>query len=68
MMTGLEVSHDSGILAFEDNPASGVQAYGNGNMSPALSSLEPRSASHSGMIDLGLGLDSHGHVPKTTAE
>ena len=41
LMIGTEVSHNSLIPAFEDNPASGVQADGNGNISSALSSLEP---------------------------
>ena len=68
LMIGTEVSHNSGILVFEDNPASGVQANGNGNMSPALSGLEPQSVSHYGIIDLGLGPDSHDPVPKTAVE
>ena len=38
-MTGTEVSHNSGIPVSEDNPASGVQVDGNGNISPALSGL-----------------------------
>ena len=32
LMTGTEVSHDPKIPAFEGNPASYVQADGNGNM------------------------------------
>ena len=68
LMTMTEVSRNSRILAFEDNPTLGVQADGNGNMSPALSGLEPRSVSHSRMIDLGLGPDSSGSVPETVAE
>ena len=68
LMIGIEVSHNYGILAFKDNPASSVQAYGNGSMSPALFGLEPRSVSHSGMIDLGLGPDRRGPVPETTME
>ena len=68
LMIGTEVSHNSRILVFEDNLALGVQADGNGNMSPALSGLEPRGVSHSGMIDLGLGPDSRDPIPKTTME
>ena len=41
LMTRPEVSHNSRILASEDNPPSGVQAYGNGNMFPALSAWSP---------------------------
>ena len=41
LMIGNEVSHNSGIPASEDNPASGVQADGNGNMAPALASCKP---------------------------
>ena len=36
LMTRTGVSHNYGILAFEDNPVSCVQAGGNGNMSSAL--------------------------------
>ena len=36
MMTRTEVSHSLGILAFGGNLVSYVQAYGNGNMSSAL--------------------------------
>ena len=68
LMTGTEVSHNSGIPISEDNPASSVQADGNGNMSPALSSLEPQSVCHSGMIDLGLSPDNRGIVPETAME
>ena len=41
LMTGTKVSHKFGILASEDNPASCVQADGNGNFSLALSGREP---------------------------
>ena len=41
LMTGTEVSHNSGIPTSEDNPASGVQADGNGNMAPALAGCKP---------------------------
>ena len=41
LITGIEVSHNFGIPASEDNPASSVQAYGNGNMSPALVGCKP---------------------------
>ena len=68
MITGTDVCHNSGIPAFEDNPASNVQADGNGNMSLALSGLEPRSVSYSGMIDLGLSPDSRSPVPEIAAE
>ena len=69
-MTGPEVSHNSRILTFEDNPASGVQADDNGNMSPAKSSLKPQSFSYSRMINLNLvfGPDSHGLAPETATE
>ena len=36
LMIGTEVSYNSGIPTSKENPASGVQADGNGNMSPAL--------------------------------
>ena len=36
LMTGTEVSHDSGILASTGNPLSHVQADGNDNMSSIL--------------------------------
>ena len=36
LMTGTGVSHNFGILAFEDNLVSNVQASGNRNMSSAL--------------------------------
>ena len=68
LMTRTEASHNSGIPASDDNPASGVQADGNGNMFPALSGLEPRSVSHSMMITLGLSPDSRSPVPKTDVE
>ena len=64
-MTGTVVSYNSRIPTSEDNPTSGVQADGNGNMSPTLSSLEPRSVSYFGMINLGLGPDSRDVVPET---
>ena len=64
-MTGTVVSYNSRIPTSEDNPASGVQADGNGNMSPTLSGLEPRSVSYFGMINLGLGPDSRNLVPET---
>ena len=35
LITGTEVSHNSGIPASKDNPASSVQANGSGNMSLA---------------------------------
>ena len=38
LMTGTRVSHNPGILVFEDNPVSCVQADDNGNMSSALTS------------------------------
>ena len=38
LMTGTEVSHNSGIPAFEGDPASCVQADGSSNMSSVLSS------------------------------
>ena len=41
LMTRNEVFHNSGIPASEDNPASSVQADGNGNMAPALASCKP---------------------------
>ena len=37
LMTGTVVSHNTGIPAFEDNPASCVQADGSSNMSSILS-------------------------------
>ena len=36
LMTGTEVSHNSGILASEGNPVSCVQTGGNGKMFPSL--------------------------------
>ena len=36
LMTGTEVSHDSGILASVGNPVSYAQADGNDNMSSVL--------------------------------
>ena len=36
LMTGIEVSHDLGILASVGNPISCVQADGNDNMSSVL--------------------------------
>ena len=36
LMTGTEVSHNSGIPASKNNPVSCVQASGNANMSSAL--------------------------------
>ena len=68
LMTGTEVSYNSRILIFEDNPTSGIQAYGNGNMSSSLSDLEPRSVSHFGIINLGLGRDSRSPVPEIATE
>ena len=68
LMTRTEVSYNSGIPVSENNPASGVQANDNINMSPSLSGLEPQSVSHSGMIDLSLGPDSRGPVPETVVE
>ena len=41
LMTGIEVSHNSGIPASEENPALGVQADGNGNIAPALAVCKP---------------------------
>ena len=41
LMIGTEVSHKSVILDFKDNPVSGVQADGNGNMAPSLASFKP---------------------------
>ena len=40
LMTGTEVSHNSGILASEDNLALSVQVDGNGNMALALASYK----------------------------
>ena len=62
------MSHNFRIPTFEDNPALGVQADGNGNMSPTLFSLEPRIVFYPGMIDLCLGSDSYGHVLETAVE
>ena len=67
-MTGTEVSHNSEIPVFEDNLSSSVQADGNGNLSPALSGLEPRGVSHSKMIDRALTLDSCDPIPETVAD
>ena len=41
LMAGTKVSYNSGIPAFEDNPASIVEVDGNGNMSPALAGYKP---------------------------
>ena len=41
LMTGTEVSHNSRIPASKGNPASSVQADGNGSMSLALASCKP---------------------------
>ena len=41
LMTKTEVSHNSGIPASEDNPASSVQADGSGNKSPAQAGCKP---------------------------
>ena len=41
LMTGTDVSHNSWIPASKENPASGVQADGNGNIAPALASCKP---------------------------
>ena len=41
LMTGTEVSYNSGIPAYEDNPASSVQVDGNGDMSPAQAGCKP---------------------------
>ena len=68
LMTETEVSHNSRIPASKDNLALSGQADGNGNMSLALSSLEPRSVLHSGMIDLGLSLDRRGPIPETVVK
>ena len=38
LMTGTEVSHDSGILASAGNPVSHLQDDGNDNMSSILTS------------------------------
>ena len=40
-MSGTKVSHNSKIPASKDNPASGVQVDGNGNMALALASCKP---------------------------
>ena len=66
-MTGPKMSHYFRILASKDNPAPSVQADGNGNMSTAMSNLKPRSVSHFGMIDLGLGPDSRNPVLEIAA-
>ena len=68
LMIRTKVPHNFGIPVFEDNPVSGAQANGNGNMSLAMSGLEPRSVSHARMIDLDLSPDSRGPVPKTVAK
>ena len=36
LMTGTVLSQNPGILASEGNPASYIQAYGNGNMSSVM--------------------------------
>ena len=41
LMTGTEVSHDPGILAFVGNPVSCVEVDGNDNMSSVLTGKEP---------------------------
>ena len=41
LMTRTKVSHNFGILASKDYPASGVQADGSGNMSPAQAGCKP---------------------------
>ena len=41
LITRIEVSHDSGILAFVGNPVSYVQADGNDNMSSVPTGSEP---------------------------
>ena len=41
LMTGIGVSQNSRIPASKDNSASGVQADGNGNMSPTLVGCKP---------------------------
>ena len=41
LTTGAVVSHNSGILAFSSNPASYVNADGNGNMSSVIAGQEP---------------------------
>ena len=53
LMIGTKVSHNSRIPISEDNPALGVHANGNGNMSLAMSSIGP---------------DNHDPVPKTATE
>ena len=63
-----KVSHNFRIPASEDNPSSGVQADGNGNMGPALVGYKPRNICHLEMIVLGLGLDSYDPVLEILAE
>ena len=58
LMTRTKVSHNSVILAFEDNPASGVQAYGNGNMALALTGCKLGNICHLELIDPGLGCNT----------
>ena len=41
LMIGNEVSYNSRIPTSEDNPASGVQVDGNGNIAPALVRCKP---------------------------
>ena len=41
LMTRIEASHNYEIHVSEDNPASSVQADGNGNMAPALAGCKP---------------------------
>ena len=61
-MTGTEVSHNSRIPASEDNPASSVQADGNGNMAPALTGCKPGNIYHLELIDPGLGCNTQNYV------
>ena len=56
LMTGIEVSHNSGIPASKDNLVSSVQADGNGNMSLALSDLDSEVAPTLGRSTLALAL------------
>ena len=41
LMTGTEVSHNSGISAFEDNPASSVQVDDSSNIFLAQAGCKP---------------------------
>ena len=59
LMIGIALSQNSGILAFEGNLASYVQADGKNNMSYALTDWKPWP---------GLGPDSRDPVPEILVE